>query len=125
MKKPMSNAAKSLQVYGGYIILFLGLPFLLIPGALLPLVGMSAPTDVWVRVLAMTVLFLGYYYVQAARRELTDLFRWSVNIRFTVPIFFVAFVILGFAPPVLIAFSVPDVSFAIWTALALRSAKPA
>lgn len=125
MKNPMSNAAKSVLVYGGYVILFLGLPFLLIPDTVLPLAGMSAPTDVWVRVLAMSVLFLGYYYIQAARHELTDFFRWTVYARLGVPIFFVVFVLLRFAPPVLITFSIPDIFFAAWTAWALRSAKPA
>ena len=121
MNASMSNAAKSMVVYGGYVILFLGLPFLLIPDVLMSIVGMS-PTDVWARVLGMSVLFLGYYIIQAGRHELTDFFRWTVYARFTVPLFFGAFVALGFAPPILIAFSVPDILFASWTALALRSA---
>lgn len=120
-KTPMSKAATSLIVYGGYVILGLALPFLFIPGLVLSLAGMTPPTEVWIRVLAMTVLFLGYYYIQMGRHELTDFFRWSVYIRLAVPVFFVVFVLLGFAPPVLIAFTIPDVLFAIWTAVALRS----
>lgn len=119
----MSKPAVSLVVYGWYVILGLAFPFLFIPGLILPLAGMAAPTDVWVRVLGMTVLFLGFYYIQMGRHELTQFFRWTVYIRFAVPVFFVVFVLLGFAPPVLIAFTIPDILFTVWTALALRAEK--
>ena len=121
MKNPMSNAAKSIVAYGIYLVVCLALPFLLIPNILLPLVGMPAPTDVWVRVLGMSVLFFGIYYIQAGRHELTPFFRWTIFGRYAVPLFFIAFVILGFAPPILIAFAIPDILFTTWTVLALRS----
>jgi hypothetical protein len=124
MKASLSKPAQTLVIYGWYVILFLALPFLLVPGLILPLVGMAAPTDVWVRVVGMTALFLGFYYTQMGRNELTQFIRWSVYARLLVPVFFVTFVLLGLAPPVLIAFTIPDVIFAIWTALALRGAKP-
>ena len=124
MKTSLSKPAQTLVIYGWYVILFLALPFLLVPGLLLPLVGMAAPTDVWVRVVGMTTLFLGFYYIQMGRHELTDFFRWSVYARLLVPVFFVVFVLLGLAPPVLIAFTIPDIIFATWTALTLRGAKP-
>ena len=120
MNKPMSKTARTLVIYGWYVILFLGLPFLLVPQLILPIAGMAAPTDVWVRVLGMTVLFLGFYYIQMGRNELTQFFRWSVIVRLLVPVFFVVFVVLGLAPPVLIAFTIPDIIFATWTALSLR-----
>ena len=121
MKNPLSNAAKSIVAYGIYLVVCLALPFLLIPNLLLPLVGMPAPTDVWVRVLGMSVLFFGIYYIQAGRHELTPFFRWTIVGRYAVPLFFVAFVVLGFAPPVLIAFAIPDILFTTWTVLALNS----
>ena len=123
MKTSLSKPAQTMVIYGGYVILGLALPFLLVPGLILPLVGMAAPTDVWVRVLGMTVLFLGFYYIQMGRHELTSFFRWSVYIRLAVPVFFVIFVLLRLAPPVLISFTIPDILFSIWTALTLRGAK--
>ena len=123
MNKGLSKPALTLVVYGWYVILGLALPFLFVPGLILPLVGMTPPTDVWVRVLGMTVLFLGFYYIQMGRNELTQFFRWSVVIRLLVPVFFVTFVLLGLAPPVLIAFTIPDIGFAVWTALTLRGVK--
>jgi len=124
MNKPMSKTARTMVIYGWYVILFLGLPFLLVPQLILPIAGMAAPTEVWVHVLGMTVLFLGFYYIQMGRHELAQFFRWSVIARLLVPVFFVAFVLLGWAPPVLIAFTIPDILFATWTALSLRSEAP-
>jgi hypothetical protein len=124
MNKPLSKPARTLQVYSWYVILFLALPFLLVPQLILPLAGMAAPTDVWVRVLGMSVLFLGYYYNQMARYELSQFFRISVVVRLLVPVFFVAFVVFGLAPPILLAFCIPDILFAIWTALSLRGYSP-
>jgi hypothetical protein len=118
----MSNAAKSIVAYGVYLIAAIGLPFLLIPDLLLPLVGMHTPTDVWIRVLGMSVLFFGVYYIQAGRHELTPFFRWTIYGRYAVPLFFIAFVLLGYAPPILIAFGIPDILFTTWTVMALRAA---
>jgi hypothetical protein len=42
--------------------------------------------------------------------------------RALVIVFFVAFVVLGLAEPLLIGFGLVDLAAAIWTALALRSA---
>ena len=87
MNAPLSKPARTMVVYGIYVILGLGLPFLLVPGLILPLVGMAAPADVWVHVLGMTVLFLGFYYIQMGRNELTQFMRWSVYARLLVPVF--------------------------------------
>jgi len=124
MNAPLSKPARTMVVYGIYVILGLGLPFLLVPGLILPLVGMAAPSDVWVHVLGMTVLFLGFYYIQMGRNELTQFMRWSVYVRLLVPVFFIIFVLVGWAPPVLIAFTIPDILFSIWTALSLRGSQP-
>jgi len=67
--------------------------------------------------------FLGFYYIQAARKDLVDFFRWTVPVRASVILFFVAFVLLGYAQPTLVLFGVIDLAGAIWTGFALRSAK--
>jgi hypothetical protein len=38
-----------------------------------------------------------------------------------VPVFFAAFIVLGWAPPILILFGVIDAAAALWTAACLRS----
>ena len=124
MKTHLSPAAQSVFVYGLYMIAFIALPFLFLPDLLLPLIGMSGHNDVWIRVLGMASLLFGIYYIQAGRHELIRFFRWTVWGRFSVPLFFAAFVALGLAPPILIAFAVPDVVLTAWTAWALRSSQP-
>jgi hypothetical protein len=118
----MSNSARSVFVFGLYLVV-LGISLLAVPNILLGMFFLPPTTEVWIRVSGMLVLFLGFYYIQAARHELTDFFRWTVYARSTVIVFFTAFVVLGFASPALILFGAVDLLGAIWTGLALRSAK--
>jgi hypothetical protein len=118
----MSNAAKSILAYGVYLIL-LGLALLIAPNVPLPLFGLPTTNEVWIRVVGMSVLFLAIYFIQAARNEWTDLFQMSIYLRASVPLFFGAFVALGLASPALLLFTPPDLLFALWTLLALRSAR--
>ena len=118
----MSNSAKSILVFGIYVA-GLGLILLLIPNQFLGLFGFQPTDGLWVRVLGMILFLLSYYYIQAARNELTVWMKWTVHARSTIIIFFTVFVLIGLAPPILIAFSCVDLGGAIWTALALKSAQ--
>ena len=118
----MSNAARSIYCYGVYLVI-LGLALLVIPNVPLPLFGLPTTNEVWIRIVGMSVLFLAAYFIQAARHERTDFFRMSVYLRAFVPLFFGAFIVLGFAGPTLLLLTPPDLLFALWTLLALRSAK--
>ncbi|MCL7454906.1 MAG: hypothetical protein M8467_17865 [Anaerolineae bacterium] len=116
----MSKSATSVFVFGIYLV-FLGLGFLVIPNTLLPLFGMPTTSEVWIRVMAMLLLILAYYYIRTARRELTFFFQLTVHARASVIVFFVAFVLLDLAPAILILFGAVDLLGALWTAWALRS----
>lgn len=118
----MSRPAISVLVFAIYMV-GLGLVLLIAPNALLSLFGLPATSEVWIRVVGMLVLLLSLYYFLAARNELTQFFGWTVYARSSVIVFFSAFVLLGFASPMLILFGVIDLLGATWTALALR-AKP-
>jgi hypothetical protein len=120
----MSKGARSVFVFGLYLVV-LGVVLIVAPNFLLGIFFLPGTTEVWVRVTGMLVLFLGFYYAQAARRELTDFFRWTMYPRSTVILFFAAFVLLGFAKPPLILFGVADLVGVIWTGLALRASKTA
>lgn len=115
----MSRSAVSVFAFGIYLIL-LGPVLLTIPNPFLAIFGMPAVDDVWIRVVGMLVLLIGIYYLQAARHELRPLFAVSVVARSAVLAFFVAFVVLKLAPPVLILFGVIDAAGAGWTAIALK-----
>ena len=117
----MSKAATSVLVFGVYLIV-VGLGFLLAPNMPLGLLGFPTTTEPWIRVVGMLLLLVAYYYIQTARNEMTGFFRYTVHTRASVIVFFIAFVALGLAQPMLIMFGVVDLLGAIWTALALRTA---
>ena len=118
----MSNAAKSILVFGIYLVV-IGLGFLVVPNTPLALFGFPTTNEPWIRVVGLLVLVLAYFYVQAARSEMQPFFRWTVHARPLVVVCFIVFVALGLAQPMLIVFGVVDLLGAIWTGLALRSAQ--
>ena len=118
----MTPAAKSIFVFGLYLI-GLGGILLLLPQLAFLVFGLTGTSEVWIRVNGMLVLFLAFYCIQAARYELTLFIQWTVYPRALTILFFSAFVLFGLARPVLILFGVVDLLAAIWTGLALRSAK--
>ena len=115
----MSQAAKSLFVFGIYLC-GLGLLLLLVPNLLLRVFGVPPTNEVWIRVNGMFVLCLSFYYVKAARGELTDFIRWTVWARAAVILYFVSFVLLVSAPKPLLLFGLIDLLAAFWTWRALK-----
>ncbi len=117
----MSPAAKSIYYFGFYV-LALGAALLLAPGLMLRATGLPLGGELWIRVLGLVVVILGYYYLRAARHELTAFFRWTVHTRPWPVVVFAALVLLNQAEPVLILFGLGDLLGALWTAVVLRAA---
>jgi hypothetical protein len=115
----MSRAAKSLFVFGVYLC-GLGLILVFVPNLILRGFGVPPTNEVWIRINGMFVLCLSFYYVQAARNELTVFIRWSVWARVAVIFYFAAFVLLLAAPKALLLFGLVDLFSAIWTWVALK-----
>lgn len=115
----MSKSAQSVYIFGLYLGL-LGVVLLIAPNALLGVFRLPPVTDVWIRVIGMLIFLLAYYYIQAARKELTDFFRWTVHARTAVFFFLAAFVLLKLVGPILILLGIVDLLGAIWTSMALR-----
>lgn len=120
----MSPAARSIQLFG-YYLLALAAVLLLAPNLLLQAFRLPPTHDVWIRVVGMLVGFLGVYYLLAVRAGLRAFFVWTVPVRVSVLLFFAAFVALGLAPPMLLAFAVVDALAAGWTWWALRREREA
>jgi len=118
----MSKSAQSLFVFGIYLFT-IGIIFIIIPNVFLRLFFFPETNEVWLRVVGMLLLILGFYDCMAAKTEMKQFFQWSVYARAPVLPFFIIFVALGFAPPMLIVFGVIDGAAALWTHLALRSEK--
>ena len=116
----MSRPARSVFVFGLYLIV-VGFALVALPDTLLALLRFPATHEIWPRVVGVVALVLAYYYVQAARHELTAFFRWTVTARVAVFVAFAAFVLFGLAPASLALLGAMDLAAAIWTATALRS----
>lgn len=120
----MGRAAVSVFVFGLYLWV-LGIVILILPNQFLAVFRLAPTSDVWIRVMAVLVLILGFYYVAAGRADVRPLFRWSVPARASVILFFGAFVALDMVEPILLLFGIVDLAAAVWTAWALRSQEPA
>ncbi len=118
----MSNAAKSVFVYGIYLYI-LSVTLLLIPNVPLAIFGIPTTTEVWIHVMGAMLFSFGTYFVQAARHEMTDFFRWTITTRLALIVFFAAFIIVGWAPINLMLLAIADVPFVAWTVWGLRSDK--
>lgn len=116
----MTKSAQSLFFFALYLF-GLGAILLGAPNWLLGLFDIPPTTEVWIRVVGMLVLFLGVYYVSAARANFLPILEASVRVRVAVPLFFGVFVWLGWAEPPLLLFGGVDLAGAVWTYLTLRS----
>ena len=92
------------------------------PGLFVTIFGIGGDHDPWIRVAGMLVLLLAFYYEMSVREGVTALFRWSVPARLSVPVFFLAFVLNGVAPPVILPFAAVDVAGPALTGRAPRAA---
>lgn len=115
----MQKSALSVFVFGIYLCLT-GIVLILAPNVLLGLFGLPETGEVWIRVVGVLALIIGFYYIQTARMGLTGFFRLTLYTRFSVILFFGAFVLLGYISPPLLLFGAVDFAGALWTLAALR-----
>jgi hypothetical protein len=115
----MSSAARSCFVFAFYIV-FMGVGLVFVPQILLPIFGLAAPQEVWVRVLGLLALGLSIYYFDAVRLETVTFFRMSIIGR---TFFGSSLIILGLLTPGSVAlglFGLVDLAGAGWTWWTLR-----
>ena len=118
----MSYPARTIFWFGCYLLV-LGTVLVLSPNALLTLFRVAPTVEVWIRVTGMLVLILGAYDILAGLSELHQFIRWSVPLRASVILFFGVFVLLGYAPAMLLLFGLIDLACAAWTWIALRQTR--
>ena len=117
----MSTPAKTIYYFALYLV-GAGLTLLLFPRFPLAILSLEIEGLAWIRILGMLVLVFAYYYLNLARNEVTDFFRWTVHTRLLVPLVFAAFILLAGMRPVLMLFALGDLAGALWTAWALHGA---
>lgn len=116
----MSHAAKSIFIFGIYIILT-GLLFLIIPHPILSLIDIQNPDNLVVRILGMLLIFYGYFYLRAGLKgkEMRAFYRWTTHTRCCAILFLIFFTVAGWAHPLVIAFGAVELAGAAWTHFAL------
>lgn len=118
----MSPVAKSVLFFGIYMLLE-GAALLFVPNLLLSIFGIPATTEVWIRLVGLSVMILGFYYIQSARKNLTVFFSWTIPIRITQFLVILSLVLLSYGPPMILIFSFIELLSAFWTWSVMRQAK--
>jgi hypothetical protein len=116
----MSKAAFSIKAFALYLFV-LGPVLIISPNLLLPMFGMQETSEVWIRVIGVSVVNFGILYWVAAGSNARAVFSASLYTRCGVFLCFVGFAVAGLAKPVLILFGGADLAGALWTLGALRA----
>lgn len=116
----MSKSAFSAKVFSIYLTI-VGTMLIILPNLLLSIFLMPATSEVWIRVLGLTVVMLGVYAAVAAKHESVPFLEASVYTRLVVFIAFISFAVLGLASPMIVLFGIADLAGGMWTYFALRA----
>ena len=117
----MTAAAKSIFYFSLYLYVT-GITLIFIPNLFLRTVLLPETTEVWIRVVGVLVLLIGFYYHRNAVSNTVSFFKLTIPARLFVLLAFSAFALLKFVSPVLIFFGVIDALGALWTWSALKKA---
>ena len=113
------TALTTIRVFGAYLLV-LGAAGMLVPDALLHVLGMPPSHDVWPRVAAMLVLNYGLLYVWIVRTRALAIARYTVYARILVLGYLAGFVVAGLVQPIMLVFGVADAAGGLWTGWALH-----
>jgi len=90
----MQKARFSLLIFGWYMVVVVGLGFMLFPMLILNLFGLSAGDDVWIRFVGMLASIIGGYYLLVVRAEIDRFIPWTVAMRYYAAAFMVLMVLV-------------------------------
>lgn len=122
--KPLHDPVLASRVFGLYLAAS-GTGFFVAPKVLLPLLGLAAPTEVWIRIVGILTMILGMYFTYCAQPGQRRFFQATVIARLMFFSGVLVLVATGLAPPLLAAFGVVDLAGAGWTQFALAKSRPA
>jgi hypothetical protein len=118
----MTAAAKSVYYFGFYLYVT-GLTLIFIPNFFLTTLQIPATSEVWIRVVGVLVLCLGYYYHRSGAENIKSFYKHTIPTRVLVCIAFTGFELLKYVSPVIIGIGAIDLAGAIWTWTALNKEK--
>ncbi len=114
----MNPSELSVFIFGIYLII-VAAGFLFMPNTILPIFKMPKTQEQWIRVMAVVVGGLAYFFIVAAVNNLTPIIWATVYERFGVFVVFVGLVVVRKAKPPLILFGLVDAAGAVWTLITL------
>ncbi len=115
----MTNAGKSVYYFGFYLLI-LGVTLTGFPNMLLSTFQLPETNEVWIRVVGILVFNIGLYYVFMAPTNSSLFYTLTVYTRASILLWFIIFVLIGWAPATLILFGMADIAGAAWTYMAMR-----
>jgi uncharacterized membrane protein HdeD (DUF308 family) len=118
----MSSSAKSVYYFGFYLLI-LGVTLIAFPNLLLSTFQLPETSEVWIKVAGALVINIGLYYVFMAPSNNSLFLTLTVYTRAAILVWFIVFVLLDWAPSMLIPFGVVDMAGALWTYLELKKQK--
>lgn len=107
------------MAFGAYAVLT-GLVLIVDPSPIFKLIAMPLPADVWIKVVGVLAVVLGYYYWACGRAGDMVFFRASIVGRVGFFVLCGLLVLAYRAPAQLMLFGAVDLLGAMWTALAMR-----
>ena len=103
----MNSAAKSVYYFGFYLLI-LSASLTVIPNVLLSTFMMPETNEVWIRIVGVLVFNISILYIVMAQTNNKLFLTLSVYLRASILVWFVLFVLIGWAPATLILFGVVD-----------------
>ncbi len=116
----MSRAARSLFVFGIYIVV-VGLALVAAPDFLMRLLRLPPATAGWARIVGLLTIVLGSYDITGSRAECRPYIRASVPLRLGFAAGTIVLVLAGQMPVTVALLGSTDIAGALWTSFALRS----
>ena len=116
----MTKSSLSILVFAIYLAI-LSVAFIFFPNPFIMLFGFEETTEIWIRILGFIIGVLAFYFFMAIVDNATHFYRRTVYTRLSTLPVFLAFIVLGMAPPVLLLFGIIDAVCALWTAWALKN----
>jgi hypothetical protein len=113
-QRGLRSPARSVRIFGLYLV-GLALVLMTIPNTLLGVFGIASTQEPWIRVAGMLAGLIGLLYVRYAPHGDRPFFELTVQLRATVIVFFLGFVLLASAPWQLLLFGAIDLAAAGWT----------
>jgi hypothetical protein len=118
----MTAAAKSVYYFGFYLYI-VGATLIFVPNIFLKTLQVPETNEVWIRVVGVLVLCIGYYYHRTGAGNNRAFFKYTVPTRILIFIAFTTFALLNYVSPVIIGIAAVDLIGAIWTWTALSKEK--